>query len=532
VAQNKLDEIERAFAEQQQAQQEPPTEPAPPDYTAERDRCTSSLRAFVMAAWRHIESKPLVWGWHMDVMVDALEAVTRGNIRRLLINVPPGSSKTLIVQVFWPAWEWICDLHPHTDSAPDGYRPDLKYIFATYSDVLARDKSLKCRQLVESVWYQTLFAERWKRDPVQWGATKFQNDRGGWRLATSVGGQATGQHGDRKVVDDPVKPLDVLRGTSAAKKIALENAWTWWTQTMSTRNTGPETAEIVIMQRIHESDLAGRLLKAGGYEVLCIPQLYEPNHPYQRPLVLASDGVGKPVRVWQDPRTEEGELMCPERFPVEEIEKQKIALGPQGFAAQQQQRPSPAGGGLYKRADFRFWTVRPHVGQWIISVDCTFTDAASSDFVVAQVWCGTGPGFYLVDQVRDRLDVLGTCQAIVTLRSKWPQVGSILVEDKANGPAVITILKQKLPGLTPVTPLGGKESRANATASFHRAGNVYLPDPSIAPWVHDYIEEHTSFPFGAHDDQVDAQSQGISHLAHHAEDFDAMLQTLREMGVA
>lgn len=473
----------------------------------------------------------MVWGWHLDAMIEALEAVTRGHIRKLLINVPPGSSKTLMVQVFWPAWEWICDQHPRSELCPDGHRPDMKFLYATYADALARDKSLLCRRLIESPWYQALFSERWQRDPVQWGATKFGNNRGGWRLATSVGGQGTGQHADRKVVDDPTKPQDVLAGTMSASKIALENAWTWYTQTLSTRNTGPETAECVIMQRIHHTDLAGRLLEQGGYETLVIPQRFEAKYG-ARPLVLQRDEHGEPVRVWQDPRTEDGELMCPERFPAEACRQREIDLGPLGYAAQEQQRPTPASGGLYKRGDFKFWTQRPHGGLWIMSVDCSFKDARTSDYVAAQVWCASAPNFYLVDQIRERLDVLGTCSAIKTLRGKWPLISTILIEDKANGPAVITILQKSVPGIEAVTPLGGKESRANATGSYHRSGNVYLPDPATHPWVHEYIEEHTSFPFAAHDDQVDAQSQALAHLAPNMQNVDKMLQTMREMGFA
>jgi predicted phage terminase large subunit-like protein len=530
MARSRQREVERAF-EQQQDEQQVDEQPVGPDYSAERDRCTRSFKAFVRAAWRHVEPRPLVWGWHLEAMIDALEAVTRGHLRRLVINVPPGSSKTLLVQVLWPAWEWICDQHPRTASCPDGYRPDIKYIFATYAEKLALDKSLKCRKLVESVWYQTLFAERWSRDVVQWSASKFQNDQGGWRLATSVGGQGTGQHADRKVVDDPLKPQEVLGGSMKAHKIALDNAWTWWTQTMSTRNTGPETAEIVIMQRLHHLDLAGRLLAAGGYEVLCIPQQYEPNHPFQKPLVLERAADGTPLRVWHDPRTEAGELMCPERFNDAECQKRKNDLGDQGYAAQEQQRPTPASGGIYKRAHFKFWTVRPNAGIWIMSVDCTFKDISSSDYVVLQVWCAVGSDFYLIDQVRDRLDVLATCQAIATLRAKWGQVGSILIEDKANGPAVMTIMGPKVPGMIAVNPEGGKESRANATASFHRAGNVHLPDPARHPWVHDYIEEHTSFPFGPHDDQVDGQSQALTHLASEVTQYEALLKTMQQLGV-
>jgi predicted phage terminase large subunit-like protein len=504
----------------------------PPDYTAERDRCTESFRAFVIAAWRHVEPRPMVWGWHMDAMVDHLEAVTRGDIKHLIINVPPGSSKTLMVQVFWPAWEWICNQHPRSDSAPDGHRPDMKYIFATYSDVLARDKSKLCRKLLDSVWYRTLFGDRWQRTE-QWGSSKFENAQGGWRLATSVGGQATGQHADRKVVDDPVKPQSVLAGATVGSKLVLENAWTWWTQTMGLRDTGPETAEVVIMQRLHESDLVGRLLKDGRqWTSLIIPQQFELNHPHAVATVLKRDAQGKPVRIWHDPRTEDGELMCPARFPLAACEERKLKLRDQGYAAQEQQRPSPAGGGIYKRAWFKHWTVRPHGGVWALSVDCTFKDTDGSDYVALEVWAALGPDFHLVDQVRDHLDVLATCSAIRTLRAKWTAITAILIEDKANGPAVITIMQKAVPGIIAVNPEGGKIARANATASYHASGNVYLPDPVRAPWVHDYIEEHTSFPFGAHDDQVDAQSQAITYLAGQVTQYDRILAGMKAMGVA
>ena len=498
----------------------------------ERERCTRSFAAFIRAAWRQIEPRPVVWGWHMDAMVEHLEAVTAGELKRLLINVPPGSSKTLTVQVFWPAWEWICDQHKRTADFPTGFRPDIKYIFGTYGDALARDKALKCLQLVETSWYQTLFRERWQPDSMQWGASKFANRQGGWRLATSVGGQGTGQHADRKIVDDPTKPQEALSGTMSATKIALENTWTWWSQTMALRNTSADTANVIIMQRLHERDLAGRLLAEGGYEALCIPMHYEPHHPLAKPTVLKRDAHGQPVRTWKDPRTREGELMCPARFSEADCAQRKRDLGDTGYAAQEQQRPTPAGGRLYKRSDFGHWRVVPSEGTWAISGDCTFKEIDSSDWVVLQVWIASAPNFYLIDQVRDRLDVLQTCDAIASLRAKWARVREILIEDAANGPAVVQIMRRTLPGLKLVTPLGGKAARANASAAYHRSGNVLLPPADRCPWVHDYIEEHTSFPFGAHDDQVDAQSQAINHLAGDMLDYEKMVATMRQLGIA
>lgn len=494
----------------------------------ERERCTHSFVEFIRAAWPHVESKPLIWGWHLDAIAEHLAAVTRGHLLRLVINVPPGSSKTLLVQVFWPAWEWICDQHP----SATGFRPDMKFLSATYEDSLATSKALLCRQLLESYWYERLFGDRWQQRADQWGAHLYANRQGGWRLATSVGGKGTGMHPDRQIVDDPTKPQDALAGAMKADKIKLENVWTWWRGTMSLRKADSHTARIVIMQRIHEMDLAGRLEKQGGYEMLKIPMSYEPSSKCTTVLERATDTARTPLRTWTDPRTEQGELMCPARFSAEDCQQRKNDLGPQDYAAQEQQRPSPAGGGTYKREWFRFWVVQPQTGVFVISADCTFKDLSSSDWVVVQVWCASAPDFYLLDQVRERLDVLGTCNAIASLRGKWKRVGEILVEDAANGPAVSQIMKKTVPGIRLVTPLGGKVARANASAVYHRSGNVLLPTPEHAPWVNDYIAEHTSFPFGANDDQVDAQSQAINDLAVGIAEYGKMLATMRQMGVA
>jgi predicted phage terminase large subunit-like protein len=357
------------------------------------------------------------------------------------------------------------------------------------------------------------------------------NDKGGWRLATSVGGAATGQHADRKVGDDLLKPQDVIAGNLDGAKVALENAWTFWTQTMGSRNTGPHTAEVLMMQRIHELDPVGRIQNDPSWTQLCIPQKFEPKHPLLRVNVLRRAPTGEPTHTWFDPRTEDGELMCPERFPIETVRQAELDLGPVGFAAQHQQRPSPAGGSIYAREHFKFWRVMPRSGEWGMSVDCTFKEVAGTDFVSLQVWCLVLGDFYLIDRINERLDVLGTCSAITTLRAKHTQVRDIWVEDAANGPAVVQLLARSVPGLELVKPLGGKVVRANASASYHRSGNVYLPDPALAPWVEDYIRQHVLFPFGDHDDDVDAQSQAINKLAEHAIDVTRMLENMRAMGV-
>jgi predicted phage terminase large subunit-like protein len=217
---------------------------------------------------------------------------------------------------------------------------------------------------------------------------------------------------------------------------------------------------------------------------------------------------------WKDPRTEPDELLWPERFGREEINTLKRSLGSYAAAGQLQQRPSPAEGGILKRQWWKFFReAPPKFSEVIQSWDCSFKDTRTSDFVVGQVWGRNGADKYLLDQVRRRMDCPATIQAVRRLSEKWPQSGEKLIEDKANGSAVVAMLKHKIPGLIAVTPEGGKDVRAQAVSPQIESGNVYLPDPAIAPWVRDFIEECAAFPNGAYDDQVDAMSQALVRLA-------------------
>jgi predicted phage terminase large subunit-like protein len=360
--------------------------------------------------------------------------------------------------------------------------------------VAVRD-SLRCRRLLESPWYRGRWGDRFVLSSDQNEKYRFDTSRGGCRIAIGVGGAATGEGGDRVVVDDPHLVSEIESDLRRQRTVE------WWRQTMSSRLNDPMTSAIVIvMQRLHEGDLAGHVMQQGGYEVLRLPMEYE---------------GGKHVTSigWQDPRTEQGELLWPERYGREEVERLKLDLGSYAAAAQLQQRPSPAEGGVLKRSWWRFYREAPQkLDEIIQSWDCSFTDSSNSDFVVGQVWGRKGADRYLLDQVRARMDCPATIQAIKRLSAKWPQAHAKVVEDKANGPAVVAMLRHELPGLIAVTPEGGKEARANAVAPQIESGNVYLPDPTIAPWVTDFIEECAAFPRGAYDDRVDAMTQALVRL--------------------
>jgi predicted phage terminase large subunit-like protein len=232
---------------------------------------------------------------------------------------------------------------------------------------------------------------------------------------------------------------------------------------MSTRLNNPKTgAKLIIMQRVHEADLAGHVLKQGGYEHLCLPAEY--------------DGVRRTTSIgWTDPRNQMGELLWPERYGPEQIQELKRSLSSYAAAAQLQQRPSPASGGILKRNWWKYVDQRPDLNdcdELIQSWDLAFKDTDGSSYVVGQVWGRWGADMVLLDQVRARMTFPQTLDAFRELTRKWPQTQAKLVEDKANGPALIAMLKREIPGIIPVRPDGTKEARAHAVSAAIEAGNV------------------------------------------------------------
>jgi predicted phage terminase large subunit-like protein len=332
------------------------------------------------------------------------------------------------------------------------------------------------------------------------------------RYSVTVRGQLTGEHADTMIVDDPIDPL----GAALVSGVELDEVLNWWHFTVPTRfRDHTRSARVVIMQRLHLRDLSAEMIRTGAH-VLCLPMRYESRHPQR----------------WsRDPRTADGGLLVPARIPEDELQRIERQLGPMQTAAQQQQRPVPAEGGVFKKDWFKFWTVLPPGGTWMQSWDCTFKDANDSDFVVGQVWYQHGANFYLVDQVRERMSFSRTIEQMLALSARYPRTFKKLVENKANGPAVADVLERDIPGITLIEPEGGKIARANAVEPLVAAGNVFLPDPRNAeypdgrrgaPWVDtdphgepngSFLAEITTFPNAAHDDQVDALTQFLNHAA-------------------
>jgi predicted phage terminase large subunit-like protein len=467
------------------------------DIYAERAR--RSYWEFVRQAWPIGEPRPFVAGFHIDAICECWEAVIAGDLRRLIINVPPRHGKSLLASVFGPAWAWI-------------NHPELSFLYASYAKELATRDSVRCRRVIESDWYRQRWGHVFELTGDQNLKARFDNDRGGVRLSTSVGGSTTGEGGDILVIDDAHK---VEEAQSATQRSSVTD---WFDFTLSTRLNDPARGAIVVIaQRLHEDDLCGHLLREGDWEHLCLPAEYEPSHPHP---------------CARDPRTRAGELLWPERVGLAELKRLKTSLGSYGTAGQLQQRPAPDGGGIFKREWWRYYDPEeplPFLEILVQSWDLAFTGNPDSDYVVGQAWAKIGPNRYLLHQIRRRMHFIESMAAIqemsAWINERFPdrRGHAILIEEAANGAAMIDVLRQELSSIHPITPNGSKELRAQAVSPQIEAGNVWLPgaanaegtgfDRSRTPqWVQDFIYEAESFPAASHDDQVDAMAQALMRL--------------------
>lgn len=479
------------------------------EYDIDKALAEKSLAEFSKQAWHIVEpNRVYAHNWHIDAICEHLEAVVNGEIRNLLINMPPRHMKSLLCSVFFPAWVW----------GPRGI-PESRWLYSSYAQSLSSRDSMKTRRIIKHPWYQERWGDVFQLQKDQDEKLKFENDSTGHRIASSVKGANTGEGGDYIVADDPHK---VNETESKAERMSVVN---WWDNEMSTRGNDPATyRKIVVMQRIHEMDLSGHILHQGGYEHLCLPAEYESKRKY-----WFQEGPKKVLREidvqdhetsigWRDPRTKEGELLWKDRFTRESLEELKTRLGSRGTAGQLQQRPAPAKGDIVEREWWRFFPGRPEdklkeMEFLMLSWDCAFKGTKDTDFVVGQVWGKKGPDRFLIDQYRKQMGFVETIQAMLYMNAKWPQVNENLIEEKANGPAVIDLLKKKIPALIPYNPTSSKESRVNAVAPLIEGGNIYLPDVNVYNWVEEYIEEWTVFPNGTNDDQVDATTQALIRLS-------------------
>lgn len=493
----------------------------------EKRKCEMSLASFVKAAWSVIEpGQPYVHGWHIDFICAHLEAISDGVLNadgtfynRLLVNVPPGTMKSLLIGVFWPAWEW----------GPRN-KPNMRYVCASHSLELAIRDSLRMRRLVTDEWYQGHWGDRVTITGDQNAKAKFETTATGSRQACAFTG-ITGYRGDRVIIDDP---LSVDDANSDAKR---EGVVTLFKEAVTSRLNNPdESAIVVVMQRLHERDVSGVILdKDMGYDHIMLPMRFDPNRACVTALGYA------------DPREIDGELLFEDRFPLHVVERDEAAMGPYATAGQYAQSPEPRGGGIVKDQWWQPWdkTEYPAIEYIVAALDTAYTTKSENDPSALTIWgvfsasadqastrmvdrygrpiematasqseaLGATAKVMLMYAWQDRLEIGDLVVKVEELCTKM-KVDTLLIENKAAGHSVAQELRRVFNtakfGVQMYDPKTlDKVARLYSIQHIFSEGMVYAPNKD---WAEMVIRQTSSFPRGAHDDLVDTVSMGLKHL--------------------
>ena len=425
--------------------------------------------------------------WFSDTVCSALdlflEDVLAGKRPILVLQSPPQSGKSEIVSRKLPPY--ILSKYP-----------DMRLGAASYSDELANTMAQDVRRTLASEEHQRLFPAVTERDKYaisRIGEFTAPGGKGSY-LAVGVGAGLTGRPLDIGLIDDPTKDAQ-----AALSETIKESQWAWYQSVFSTR-LSDRSGQIVMATSWAQDDLVGRILD----QFRGNPRLRNLRFP----------AINAPDETGYDPMLPEGPL-CPEFRSLEFFREQKALSSDYWWAALYQQNPKPLGGNVFKNEGLRYCAPKDlptRFDRVINSWDCTFKDTDGTDFVVGQAWGKLGANAYLLDQIRARMSFSVTAKSVIELRERWPQTSAILIEDKANGPAVIDVLKAQVPGILAIEPDGSKLARAHAVTWIWEAGNVLLPYEQITPWMRGFITEVTMFPAAAHDDQVDAMTQALRYL--------------------
>lgn len=481
--------------------------------------CTDSLLEFAKEFWHVIEpGREFEENWHHLVLCQHLEAVSEGAIRNLLINIPPGTSKSTFVSVLWPAWEWAT-------------QPHLRYLGASYSEPLALRDAQLCRKIISSPRYRELFPQGATLQRGEDNQRKYATQQSGWRMATSVAGRGTGEHPDRKIVDDP---HNVKQSESDAERA---EALKWFDGTLSSRGVIHDSATVVVMQRLHQKDLSGHIMSLGTYKEdwvhLLIPMEYEEDIKYP------TTPLG-----YKDPRKKEGDLLWPKMFTAKKVAALKTVLGTYKAAGQLQQRPAPAGGGILLRSKFHMWPANKPLPDFefiVQSYDTAFTEDTKNDptacLVLGVFYYGGKRNVMIVDAWRDWMQ-FSVAKARMMKDWKNEYGGSrdaktgkkdlmhpprrpdmLIVEKKGSGISLIQDLRlANLPIYAYDPGNKSKVARAHQAEGIMSTDCVWVIESKKEPgqpvtWVREVIDECEIFPNGEHDDYVDDLTQGLIWLA-------------------
>lgn len=474
------------------------------------------LSHFLRAGWHVLEpNTPLEWHWHIECMCDHVQWMLEQWMGRrpqtthnLVINVPPGSLKSRILSVYAPAWMWL----------PENCPSWGLLALSSIPSVAQRD-ARNTRELITSEWYRQSFNIQWDIRPDQDAIGDFGTTAGGSRQSQGLNAGVTGTRKDALFIDDPNDVKDI-------SETKLNQVWGNWYAARNRLNDLRRAVRIGIQQRTHELDWTGRVLEKGDWEHLCIPMDYLP------PDYVDSDGnvvkcacgkvhcdttLGK-----NDPRIELGEVLHSVRNTPKVLKAEKLALGSLGTAGQLNQRPSTLGGNLFKLKHWRYFEKLPqdkkgnlHIDTCILTCDLQFKKEGTSRSAYI-VLASKGARRFVIDVIAEKMGITESIATIKELYAKHktphgaPLIQKILIEDKANGPAVMDMLEGVLPGVVASQPNGDKMSRANAVLPQVEAGNVALLEGE--PWHDEFKGECAGFPNATYDDIVDALSQGLIDL--------------------
>lgn len=454
------------------------------------------LSEFIRQAWKVIEPETeYLHNWHIDAICEYLQAADDGEIKRLLINMPPRAMKSISVSIMWPVWSWI-------------RKPESRWLFASYAANLSTEHSVGRRTIIQSDWYQRHWGDRYQLTSDQNVKTEYQNDKQGRMFATSFGGVAAGKGGDRIVIDDPHDPK------GAESDVQRKTTLSIFDRKLSTRLNDKKTGVIVVvMQRLHEQDVSARCIEQ-GYTHLCLPAEDTPGK------VISAPSGKEFIR-------DDSGLLWPAREGPKEIAQAKLQLGDFGYAGQYGQRPYPLGGAIFKREDFRYyitndplhgenalvqltrnngttWTVRAKDCRRFITVDGATSEEKSADYTVAHVWALTlSYDLLLLDEWRDHASTPKVVDNIVRLNRQW-DVEFTAVERDGIGLPIIQTLRTRGVTIKPLKARGDKVTRAGTAQLRFQAEMIHFPVNE--PWVADLRAELEAFPKGANDDRCDTVS--------------------------
>ncbi|MEM7472585.1 MAG: phage terminase large subunit [Pseudomonadota bacterium] len=417
--------------------------------------------------------------WHIEAIAWELERISRGDNTRLIVTMPPRYLKSIAISVAWPAWML-------------GHNSQLRFVCVSYSGDLAAKHASDCRAVMQTGWYQRVFPKT-RLQKGSMAEMDFSTTQGGGRLSTSVGGTLTGRGGDIIIIDDPIKPDD------AHSETTRKNVLTWYSNTLASRLNNKKTGSIVlVMQRLHEEDLAGHLLGAGGWQHLSLPAIAETD------LEIAT-GEGKAKRFI------EGDVLHPERESLAQLKHLRHSMGTATFSAQYQQSPVPVEGLHVKREWLRYYKVPPEnvTGDRVVqSWDTASKVGVFSDYSVCVTALIRRRKIYILDVHRAKLQFPDLKRCAEELALKW-HANVLLIEDAASGQQLIQVLRREAPLGVPRPiarkPEGDKVTRFAAQSHRIESGDLILPD--TAPWLEDLERELLGFPNLKHDDQVDALTQ-------------------------